>query len=148
MGILDLFRTTTDEVHEARVLVCAVDSRFDDLLKIDSEVYRQYYRATTSAVLPNIQRLLGRLEQKFDIVHPGVGAQFRRLRTRLGPPVATKAMAAKLARLLYRMMRYGMKYADRGAELYDAQYRNQQVTHLKRKAAQLGLQIIELAPAA
>ena len=40
MGILDLFRKTKDEVHGARVLVCAVDSRFDDLLKIDSEVYR------------------------------------------------------------------------------------------------------------
>ncbi len=69
MGILDLFRKTKDEVHGARVLVCTVDSRFDDLLKTDSEVYRQYYRATTSAVLPNIQALLGRLEQKFDIVH-------------------------------------------------------------------------------
>jgi len=77
-----------------------------------------------------------------------LGAQFRRLRARLGPPVATKAMAAKLARLLYRMLRYGMKYADQGAELYDAQYRKQQVIHLKPKAAQLGLQIIELAPAA
>ena len=77
-----------------------------------------------------------------------LGAQFRRLRTRLGPPVATKAMAAKLARLLYRMLRYGMKYADQGAELYDAQYRKQQVIHLKRKAAQLGLKIIEVAPAA
>ena len=77
-----------------------------------------------------------------------LGAQFRRFRTRLGPPVATKAMAAKLARLLYRMLRFGMKYADRGAELYDAQYRKQQVIHLKRRAAQLGLQIIEVAPAA
>ena len=77
-----------------------------------------------------------------------LGAQFRRFRTRLGPPVATKAMAAKLARLIYRMLRFGMKYADRGAELYDAQYRKQQVIHLKRKAAQLGLQIIEVAPAA
>jgi transposase len=28
-----------------------------------------------------------------------LGAQFRRLRSRLGAPVATKAMAAKLARL-------------------------------------------------
>src|SRR6516225_9432471 len=34
-----------------------------------------------------------------------LGAQFRRLRTRLRPPVATKAMAAKLARLVYRMLR-------------------------------------------
>ena len=32
-----------------------------------------------------------------------LGAQFRRLRTRLGPPVAIKAMAAKLARLVYRL---------------------------------------------
>jgi transposase len=77
-----------------------------------------------------------------------LGAQFRRFRTRLGPPVATKAMAAKLTRLVYRMLRYGMKYVDQGAELYDAQYRKQQVTHLKRKAAQLGLQIIEVAPVA
>ena len=77
-----------------------------------------------------------------------LGAQFRRFRTRLGPPVAAKAMAAKLARLIYRMLRYGMKYADQGAEFYDAQHRKQQVIHLKRKAAQLGLQIIEVAPAA
>ena len=45
-----------------------------------------------------------------------LGAQFRRLRTRLAPPVATKAMAAKLARLVYRMLRYGMKYVDQGAK--------------------------------
>jgi hypothetical protein len=41
-----------------------------------------------------------------------------------------------------------MKYADQGAELYDAQYRKQQVTHLKRKVAHLGWQIIEVAAAA
>src|SRR5258708_11023107 len=77
-----------------------------------------------------------------------LGAQFRRFRTRLGPPVATKAMAAKLARLIYRMLRYGMKYVNQGAEFYEAQHRKQQVIHLKRKAAQLGLQIIEVAAAA
>src|SRR6266403_369087 len=77
-----------------------------------------------------------------------LGAQFRRFRTRLGPPVATKAMAAKLARLVYRMLRYGMKYVDQGAELYETKHRKQQVIHLKRKAAQLGLQIIEVAAAA
>jgi transposase len=76
-----------------------------------------------------------------------LGAQFRRFRTRLGPPVATKAMAAKLARLIYRMLRYGMKYVNQGAEFYEAQHRKQQVIHLKRKAAQLGLQVIEVAAA-
>ena len=57
-------------------------------------------------------------------------------------------MAARLARLVYRMMRFGMKYVDQGAEFYEAQHRKHQVIHLKRKAAQLGLEIIEVAAAA
>jgi transposase len=76
-----------------------------------------------------------------------LGAQFRRLRTRLGPPIATKAMAAKLARLVYRMLRYGMQFVDKGTGFYEAQHRKQQVNYLKWKAANLGLQIIEV-PAA
>ncbi len=76
-----------------------------------------------------------------------LGAQFRRLRTRLGPPVATKAMAAKLARLVYRMLRFGMQYVDQGAEFYEAQHRKLQISHLKRKASPLGFQIIEASVA-
>jgi len=76
-----------------------------------------------------------------------LGAQFRRLRTKLGAPVAIKAMAAKLARLVYRMLRYGITFIDQGAEFYDAQHRKLQINYLKRKAANLGFQIIE-APAA
>ena len=48
MGILDLLRKNRDEVHGARVLVCAVDNRFDELLKEDSEIYRRYYRGNSS----------------------------------------------------------------------------------------------------
>jgi transposase len=76
-----------------------------------------------------------------------LGAQFRRLRTKLGAPIAIKAMAAKLARLVYRVLRYGMQFVDKGAEFYDAQHCKLQINYLKRKAANLGLQIIE-APAA
>jgi transposase len=76
-----------------------------------------------------------------------LGAQFRRLKTKLGAPVAIKAMAAKLARLVFRMLRYGMKFVDRGAEFYEAQHRKLQINHLKWKAAKLGFQVIQ-APAA
>ncbi len=76
-----------------------------------------------------------------------LGAQFRRLRTKLGSPVAIKAMAAKLARLIYRMLRFGMQYVDQGAEFYEAQHRKLQISHLKRKASQLGFQIIEASAA-
>ena len=78
-----------------------------------------------------------------------IGAQFRRLRTKLGAPVAikAKAMAAKLARLVYRMLRHGMKHVVQGAELYEVQHRKRQINHLKWKAVKLGFQIVE-APAA
>jgi hypothetical protein len=42
-------------------------------------------------------------------------------------------MAAKLARLVYRMLRYGMKYLDHGAASYDAQHRQLQIKQLKWK---------------
>ena len=76
-----------------------------------------------------------------------LGAQFRRLRSRLDTPVAIKAMAAKLARLVYRMLRYGMKYVDQGAAFYEAQHRQLQIKHLKTKAAKFGFQLIQV-PAA
>ncbi len=76
-----------------------------------------------------------------------LGAQFRRFRTRLGAPVAIKAMAAKLARLVYRMLHFGMQFVDRGATFYETQHRQREINTLKRKAANLGFQIVE-APAA
>jgi transposase len=76
-----------------------------------------------------------------------LGAQFRRLRTKLGAPIAIKAMAAKLARLVYRMLQHGKKYVDLGMEFYEAQQRHKQIHYLKRKAAELGFKIVE-APAA
>ena len=76
-----------------------------------------------------------------------LGAQFRRLRTRLADPIAIKAMVAKLARLVYRMLRYGMKYVDQGAAFYELKHRELQVHQLKRKAAQLGYKVT-LLPAA
>ena len=77
-----------------------------------------------------------------------LGAQFRRLRTKLGAPCAIKAMAAKLARLIYRMLRYGMKYADKGAAFYQIQYKQFQIKHLKWKAASLGYQVTPIPAAA
>ena len=75
-----------------------------------------------------------------------LGAQFRRLRSRLGAPVAIKAMAAKLARLVYRMLRYGMQFVDKGAEYYQARHREREINFLKRKAASLGFEISQGIP--
>jgi len=72
-----------------------------------------------------------------------LGAQYRRLRTKLGAPKAITAMAHRLARLTYRMLKYGQRYVDKGAEYYEQKYRNQQLRFLQKKAAQLGFRITE-----
>lgn len=79
--------------------------------------------------------------------HTYLGAQYRRFRTKLGAPVAIKAMAAKLARLVYRMLRFGMDFIDQGFEFYEAQIHQIQVRHLKWKAAKLGFEVTEISSA-
>ena len=71
-----------------------------------------------------------------------LGAQFRRLRARRGPAIAVKAMAAKLARLVYNMLRHGMEYVDRGTEFYEQQQRERRLHALTKNAAQLGFQLV------
>jgi len=72
-----------------------------------------------------------------------LGAQYRRLRTKLGAPPAKKAMANKLARIIYRMLKYGEAYVDKGKEFYEQRYRQIQLRILERKAAQFNLKLVE-----
>lgn len=72
-----------------------------------------------------------------------LGAQYRRLRTKLGAPKAITAMAHRLARLVYRMLKYGQTYVDKGTEYYEERFRQQQIQLLRKRAAKLGLQIAE-----
>jgi transposase len=71
-----------------------------------------------------------------------LGAQYRRLRTRLGAPKAITAMARKLACLFYRLIKHGQQYVDKGTEYYEARYREQQIRSLTKRAHKLGLQLV------
>ena len=71
-----------------------------------------------------------------------LGAQYRRFRARLGAPKAITAMAHKLAVLFYRMLRFGQEYVDRGQQFYEEKYRQQQISLLNKKAAQLGFSVV------
>ena len=75
-----------------------------------------------------------------------LGAQYRRLRSKLGAPKATTTMAHRLARLVYRMLKYGQHYVDKGAEYYERRNRQQQIEFLRKKASQLGLQVTAAHP--
>ena len=75
-----------------------------------------------------------------------LGAQYRRLRTKLGAPKAITAMAHRLARLVDRMLKCGQRYIDKGAEYYEHRYRRQRMEFLTKKAAKLGFQITLAQP--
>jgi transposase len=61
-----------------------------------------------------------------------LGAKYRRLRARLGAPKAIVAMAHHLARLVYRMLRYGEKYVEKGIEHYEHKFRLQRMCSTSR----------------
>ena len=74
-----------------------------------------------------------------------LGAQYRRLRTRLGAPKAITAMARKLACLFYRLLKNGQQYVDKGTAYYEERYHQQQVRLVLKRAKQLGLQVVQPA---
>lgn len=51
-----------------------------------------------------------------------LGAFYRRMRSRKGPTFANAVTANKLAKLFYRMLKYGEDFVEQGASYYEAQY--------------------------
>jgi transposase len=72
-----------------------------------------------------------------------LGAFLRRLKSRLGTPAALTATAHKLARIVYLALKHGMTYVRQNQEEYEAQMKEKQIKALKRRARQLGLELIE-----
>ena len=70
-----------------------------------------------------------------------LGAFGRRMRSRVGSPKAITAIAHKLAKLVYRMLKYGEDYVRQGAEEYEAKYQERRLDALRRTATALGFRL-------
>ena len=68
------------------------------------------------------------------------------MRSRVGSPKAITAVAHKLAKLVYRMLKHGEEYVKQGAEEYEALYRERRIAALRRNASALGFRL-EAQPA-
>jgi transposase len=73
-----------------------------------------------------------------------LGAKYRRLKAKLGAPKAIVAMAHHLARLVYRMLRYGQSYVEKGIHHYELKFRLQRIKWLRRKARSFNLQLVAI----
>jgi len=71
-----------------------------------------------------------------------IGAYYRRMRNRLEAPKAITATAHQIARVFYHLWTTKEPDVDSGAAYYEEKYRQRTLDNLKRKAKQLGFDLI------
>jgi transposase len=74
-----------------------------------------------------------------------LGARYRRLRGRMDGAKAVKAMARYLACLVYRLLRKGKEYVDRGEQYFETKRQEREMSALKRRATALGMTLVPVA---
>ena len=107
-------------------------------------------RVMSSRTKPSANRAAAALRLAAHGLHrsdSALGAFLRRKKAQLGAPKAITATAHKLARLIYSMLRYGQDYVDAGAEYYERQYQQRALRAAKRRAAQLGYELVPMSDA-
>jgi hypothetical protein len=71
-----------------------------------------------------------------------LGARYRKYRGRMEGKKTVKTMAHYLACLVYRLLTKGQEYVDRGAAYFEKKRTEREMVSLKRKAAELGMQLV------
>lgn len=98
---------------------------------------------------PSANRAAATLRMAASTLHrstTALGAYLRRLKARLGPAKAITATAHKIAKIIYNMLRLGVGYKEIGQDYYELQYRDRVVKNLKRKAEELGFNLVQVVP--
>ena len=105
-------------------------------------------RVKSSRTRRGVNRAAQALRMAAQSLHHSQGALggfLRRMKGRLGAQAAVTATAHKLARIVYLALKHGMTYVRQSQEEYEARMKEKQIKALKRKARQLGLEIVEKA---
>jgi len=103
-------------------------------------------RVKSSRTRRGVNRAAQALRLAAQSVHHSRGALggfLRRMKGRLGAQAAVTATAHKLARIVYLALKHGMTYVRQSQEEYEAQMKEKQIKALRRKARQLGLEVVE-----
>ena len=74
-----------------------------------------------------------------------LGVFYRRIKSRIGGRGACTATAHKLARLVYRMLKFGTTYVTQGLAEYEARMQEQSKRRLEKLAKKLGYQLVASA---
>lgn len=80
--------------------------------------------------------------------HSGGGASFRRIARHKGVAVAVFATARQLARLVYRMLRYGHDHVDIGEKAYEQHFESRRLAAITETAKSPGYGLVPQSGAA
>lgn len=103
-------------------------------------------RVQSSATRPGVNRAAQALRlaaKHLQRAQSALGAFFRRSAAQRGLAKAITATAYKLARIISAMLKHGIAYVAQGLEAYETAYRERVVRQMKRRAAALGLVVVE-----
>jgi len=96
------------------------------------------YKATTSTRVAAALRMAATTLRNSKTA---LGAFYRRIAWRKGASVAVFATARKLARLVYRLIRYGQEYVDIGAKAYEEHYKQRRIKTYAKTLLEMGYKI-------
>lgn len=107
-------------------------------------------RRRSGKTRPSASRAAAALRMAAQALHhskSAMGAYLRRMKASLGPAKAITATARKLALMVFRVLKHGMRYVDPGQNWYENQYRERVINTITRKARQLGYVLTPISPA-
>jgi transposase len=74
-----------------------------------------------------------------------LAAFYRRVAAKRGKAKALTALAYKIARMYYFLMKHGWEYVEIGEHQYEEKHRQRQIALLEKKAKRLGLNVVPVA---
>lgn len=72
-----------------------------------------------------------------------LGAYYRRMAARVSKSKALKAVAHKLARLIYQLLKNGNEYVEIGQEAYEKKHEEKRIRNLLKNAQELGYELVK-----
>jgi transposase len=145
-GISDLTALTVISEIGPGVSQFATGKKFCSWLGLCPNWKKTGGRVRSSRTRRGVNRAAQALRMAAQSLHHSQGALggfLRRMKGRLGAQAAVTATAHKLARIVYLALKHGMRYMRHSQEEYETQMKDKQIKALKRKARQLGLEVIE-----
>ena len=100
----------------------------------------------TRTVKNPVSKALRMAAQSMHHARSALGEYYRRMRAKLGAPKAITATAAKLARILYKMITTKTAYDETQFARNQASYQKRRLLNLKRQASELGFKLVGIEP--